>query len=112
MKCRFFLLITAAALTILNLPCLASGDSIERKLLAHEPDAELTQMGVTVGTAYLHPWNDTRINLLLLLQDQGRLIKPAQHQPTFDDEFAPIALVITPMRRRRTSAIKVKYRLS
>lgn len=47
MKCGFFLLITTVALTILNLPCFASGDSVERKLLAHEPDAELTQMGVT-----------------------------------------------------------------
>ncbi|HEY6528053.1 MAG TPA: hypothetical protein VIZ65_05125 [Cellvibrionaceae bacterium] len=29
---------------------------------------------------------------MLLLQDQGRLIKPAEHQPAFDDEFAPISL--------------------
>jgi hypothetical protein len=48
-------------------------------------------MGAQIGTAYLHPWNDTRINLSLLLQDQRPQATPTQstQMPAFDDSLAP-----------------------
>ncbi|HMY38545.1 MAG TPA: hypothetical protein PK011_04400, partial [Marinagarivorans sp.] len=84
----FILFSTCAATT---LPSFASSDSYDRSLLAHEPDPELTQMGAQIGTAYLHPWNDTRINLSLLLQDQRPQATPTQstQMPAFDDSLAP-----------------------
>lgn len=91
MKSGLLSFILFATWAYISASSFASSDSTEWKLLGHDPDPEFTQMGSQIGTAYLHPWNDTRINLKLLLQDQGRFTPQSRSQmPAFDDDLAPM----------------------
>lgn len=93
MNIQSFLIICISVYLSFAPSSFASSDSYEKKLLAHEPDETFNQMSYKIGTAYLHPSNDTMINLSLILQDQGRMTKPSHPTPSFEDDLAPFEII-------------------